>query len=98
MSFATLGAIELIKAYNFRSDFRCVFYRPFKNRWLNLAIVWELALLLALLTLPWLTALFGLAALSSRDALRILLAAASIIPVLELTKWAIRQWHWHAER
>jgi Ca2+-transporting ATPase len=98
MSFATLVAIELIKAYNFRSDFRSVFYRPFKNRWLNLAIVWELALLLALLTLPWLTALFGLAALSSRDALRILLAAASIIPVLELTKWAIRQWHWHAER
>jgi P-type Ca2+ transporter type 2C len=46
MTFATLVLIEFFKAYSFRSDRRSVLERPFANRWLNLAIVWELALLI----------------------------------------------------
>src|SRR5690606_11491245 len=41
MSFASLVLIQFFEAYYFRSDRRSVLERPFANRWLNLAILWE---------------------------------------------------------
>jgi Ca2+-transporting ATPase len=90
LNFATLVTIEFFKAYNFRSDHRTVFHRPFANRWLNLAIGWELALLAALIYVPLLQQLFGTVPIAAADWLRIVGAAATIVPVLELAKWAIR--------
>ena len=42
MTFATLVLIEFFKAFSYRSDRRSILVRPFANRWLNLAIAWEI--------------------------------------------------------
>ena len=47
MTFVSLVLIQFFKAYNFRSDRNSVFQKPFANKWLNTAIVWEIVLLLA---------------------------------------------------
>ena len=41
----TLVLIEFFKAFAYRSDRYSTFERPFANRWLNLAVTWELLLL-----------------------------------------------------
>jgi hypothetical protein len=45
MTFVSLVLIQFFKAYSFRSDRHSVLIRPFANKWLNLAIIWELLLL-----------------------------------------------------
>jgi len=45
MTFVSFVLIQFFKAYNFRSDRNSVLDRPLSNRWLNLAILWELVLL-----------------------------------------------------
>jgi Ca2+-transporting ATPase len=45
MTFVSLVLIQFFKAYNFRSDRHSALVRPFANRWLNLAVAWELAAL-----------------------------------------------------
>ena len=45
MTFVSLVLIQFFKAYNFRSDRHSVLRKPFANKWLNLAILWELLLL-----------------------------------------------------
>ena len=89
--FATLVMIEFLKAYNFRSDHRSVFRRLFANKWLNLAVLWELCLLAAILYVPLLRELFGTVSPAAGDWLRILGAAATLVPVLELAKWMVRR-------
>jgi len=91
ITFATLVAIEFFKAYSFRSDRRSVAERPFANRWLNLAVLWEGCLLLLVVNVPLLQDAFGTQALSLETWLLVLLAASTIVPVLELAKWAIRR-------
>jgi Ca2+-transporting ATPase len=91
LNFATLAVIEFFKAYNFRSDRHSILHRTFANRWLNLAILWETALLAAIVYVPWLQTLFGTVTLAPEDWLRIVGAAATITPVLELAKWMVRR-------
>jgi Ca2+-transporting ATPase len=86
MVFAGLVLIELFKAYNFRSDRRSVFHRALDNRWLNRAVVWELALLLAVVYAPFFQTAFGTVALSTADWALITLTSLTIFPVLELAK------------
>ena len=90
MTFATLVLIEFFKAYSFRSDRHSAFDQPFANRWLNLAIVWEIVLLGLVLNVPFLQEALGTTGLSLRDALIVVGAAVTIVPVLELAKWTIR--------
>ena len=45
MTFVSLVLIQFFKAYNYRSDRNSVLDRPFANKWLNLAIVSQLVLL-----------------------------------------------------
>ena len=90
-TFVCLVLIEFFKAYNFRSDRRSVFDRPFANRWLNLAILWELFLLAAIMYVPFLQEAFGTYALSAVGWLALLCVAASIVPVLETAKWMARR-------
>ncbi|WP_295584191.1 cation-translocating P-type ATPase [uncultured Lamprocystis sp.] len=92
MAFLSLVLIQFFKAYSFRSDRDSVFIRPFANRWLNLAILWELTLLLLVIYVPALSAAFGTYQLTGTDWLVVTAAAATIIPVLDLTKWLIRQY------
>ena len=45
ITFVSLVLMEFSKAYHFRSDRDSVLKGLFSNRWLNLAILWELLLL-----------------------------------------------------
>ena len=91
MTFVTLVLIEFFKAYNFRSDRHSVLRRPFANRWLNLAITWELILLVLILYVPFLRQPFGNFALSGVDWAIVLGGAFTVSPVLELAKWLRRR-------
>ncbi|HEX6292060.1 MAG TPA: calcium-translocating P-type ATPase, SERCA-type [Herpetosiphonaceae bacterium] len=91
MTFVSLVLIQFFKAYNYRSDRHSVLRRPFANRWLNLAILWELALLAAIIYVPFLHAPFGTFSLPPVDWLIIVGLACSIAPVLELVKWMVRR-------
>jgi Ca2+-transporting ATPase len=92
MTFVSLVLIQFFKAYNFRSDRYSVLREPFANKWLNLAIFWELILLALILYVPVLERVFGTVALPLNDWLIIMGAALTISPVLELTKWLERRW------
>jgi P-type Ca2+ transporter type 2C len=91
MTFVSLVLIQFFKAYNFRSDRFSVLRRPFANRWLNLAVLWELMLMLLIVYLPVLQKPFGAFALSPQDWVVILLTAVSVVPVLELAKFLERR-------
>ena len=91
MTFATLVMIEFFKAYSYRSDRLSVFDRPFANRWLNLAIVWEIGLLVLVVNLPFLQDAFGTTSLSAADWGIVVSSAITIVPVLEVAKRVIRR-------
>ncbi len=89
--FVGLVLTEFFKAYSYRSHERSIFSAPFGNRWLNLAIVWETALLLALIYVPQLRDWFGTFPFSDAEWAVVLSSAFSIIPVLEAVKWLVRR-------
>jgi Ca2+-transporting ATPase len=65
--------------------------RPFANRWLNLAVVWELGLLAVIAYVPFFQRAFGTFSLTTADWLLTAGLALSIVPVLELVKWIARR-------
>jgi P-type Ca2+ transporter type 2C len=91
MTFVSLVMIQFFKAYNFRSDRNSVLHKPFQNKWLNLAISWELILLLLVVYLPLLQVPFGTFALPAEDWLIILAASFTVSPILEAAKWMERR-------
>ena len=91
MTFASLVLIQFLKAYCYRSDRASVAQRPFANRWLNLAIAWEVSLLALILYLPALQGPFGTFALSAGDWALVLGAAATVLPVLDVAKAVLRR-------
>ena len=91
MTFATLVLIEFFKAYGFRSDRNSIFDRPFANRWLNLAIAWELVLVALVINVPFLQDAFGTRGLSFETWLLLAGVAFTIVPVLEIAKLVIRR-------
>jgi Ca2+-transporting ATPase len=91
ITFVSLVLTEFFKAYNFRSDHRSVLDHPFANKWLNLAIVWELLLLLVMVYAPLMERLLATFRLPLSDWLIAAVAAFSICPVLDLAKWLSRR-------
>lgn len=91
ITFISLVLIQFFKAYNFRSDRHSVFNKPFANKWLNLAVVWETALLVFIVYLPFLHEPFGTYALPITDWLLVGALAFTVVPVLELAEWAVRK-------
>ena len=91
MTFVSLVLIQFFKAYNFRSDRHSVLNKPFENKWLNLAVGWELLLLVAIVYVPFLHEAFSTYALTLTDWLIVGGLAATIIPVLEVAKWIGRK-------
>jgi Ca2+-transporting ATPase len=89
--FVSLCLVEFFKAFSFRSDRHTLFRRPFANRWLNLAIMWELLLLAGVVYLPFMHKAFGTFSLPLSVWPVLLGVALTIIPVLEAGKWAIRR-------
>jgi Ca2+-transporting ATPase len=98
MTFGSLVLIQFFKAYNYRSDRQSVLRKPLANKWLNLSIVWEIALLILIIYLPFLQGAFGTYALGWSDWALIAALAFTIVPVLELAKWMVRRgWFGQAE-
>jgi Ca2+-transporting ATPase len=91
MTFVSLVLIQFFNAYNCRSDRLSVFRRPFANRWLNTAIVWEMALLLLIIYVPFFQRAFGTFSLMPSDWALTAALAFSIVPVLEALKWMGRR-------
>jgi len=91
MTFISLALIQFFKAYNFRSDRHSVLNRPLSNKWLNLAIVWEVALLIVIVYVPFLQGPLGTFGLSPIDWIIVVAVAFTITPVLELAKWMERR-------
>ncbi len=91
MTFVSLVLIQFFKAYNFRSDRHSILKKPFANKWLNLAIVWEIVLLFLILYVPFLHEAFGTYYLPMEDWLIIGVLSVTIVPVLELAKWMVRK-------
>jgi Ca2+-transporting ATPase len=90
MTFVSVVLFEFFKAYNFRSDRISVFHKPFANKWLNLAVTWELLLLSLIVYLPVLHPIFGTFSLPLLDWIIVFCLAVTVIPVLELGKWMER--------
>ena len=65
--------------------------RPFANRWLNLAVAWELAALAAIIYVPVLHEPFGTFPLPLEDWLIVAASAFTVSPALELAKWMERR-------
>lgn len=91
MTFVSLVLIQFFKAYNFRSDRHSVLNRPFANRWLNLAIIWELCLLILIVHVPFLHAPFGTFSLPPIDWAIVIALAFTVSPVLEIAKFLERR-------
>jgi Ca2+-transporting ATPase len=91
MTFASLVLIQFLKAYSYRSDRVSVLHRPFANRWLNLAVAWEVMLLLVVLYLPVLQVPFSTYAMPLEDLAIVLGVAATVLPVLDIAKAVLRQ-------
>ena len=96
MVFVCLVLIQLLNAYNFRSDRHSALVRPLANRWLNSAVLWEAGLLLAIVYVPVLQGVFGTYALSASDWMVLLALSLSVVPVLESVKYLVRR-GWFAE-
>ncbi len=91
MIFVSLVLIEFFKAYSFRSDTHSIFYGMFRNKWLNISVLWEMALLFAIVYwTPFHTA-FGTFSLTAGDWMIILPIALTIVPVLEFGKFITRK-------
>jgi Ca2+-transporting ATPase len=97
MTFVSLVLIEFVKAFNFRSDHRSVLHKPFANKWLNLALLWELALLVFIVSFQPLHEPFGIHSLEGADWLLAGIPALTISPVLDITK-RITQRLWPSEK
>jgi len=91
MTFVTVVLIQFFNAYNFRSDHVSIMKKPFANRWLNLAIFWEMLVLGLIIYVPTLRSLLGTAKLQLIDWIIITALAFSISPFLEVIKWIQRK-------
>ncbi len=91
LCFVTLVLVQFFKAYNFRSDRVTVLRKPFANKWLNLAVLWEMLLLIAIVYIPALHEPFGTRNLTVQDRAISIGMALTVMPVLELAKWMERR-------
>jgi Ca2+-transporting ATPase len=90
-TFILLVLIQFFNAYNCRSDRLPILKGLFSNRWLNLAVAWELMLLLLITYVPFFQRAFGTFAFSARDWVLTIALAFSIVPVVEVMKWMARR-------
>ena len=91
LTFVALVLIEFFKAYHFRSDLHSMLRRTFANRWLNLAVLWELLLLGLIIYVPFLQGVFGTAGVRPSDWLLIACPSVTLWVVLESAKWVLRR-------
>ena len=91
LTFVTLVLIQFLKAYNFRSIRSSALIRPFANKWLNMAVAWELVLLAFVVHWSFLQTPFETVSLTSKEWLVAVALSATIFPVLEATKYLLKK-------
>jgi Ca2+-transporting ATPase len=91
LTFVSLVLVQFIMAYNYRSDRFSVLNKPFANKWLNMAVAWELIPLAAILYLPAMHEPFSTFSLSHADWAVVILPALTVFPFMELSKWMARR-------
>jgi Ca2+-transporting ATPase len=91
MTFVLLVLIQFFNAYNCRSDRLPVFRGVFANRWLNMAVAWELLLLVVIVYVPFFHEPFGTFRFSAADWMLTTALAFSVVPVMEAVKWMVRR-------
>jgi Ca2+-transporting ATPase len=91
MTFVLLVLIQFFNAYNCRSDRLSIIKGVFSNRWLNLAVAWELFLLIVITYVPFFQRAFGTFGFSAQDWMLTIALAFSIVPVVEAVKWMARR-------
>ncbi len=91
ITFVSLVLIQFFNAFNFRSDRHSILRRPFANRWLNLAVLWELVILAIVVYAPVLHVPLGTFPFGWRDWALAAGVAVTIAPVLDLAKWMERR-------
>lgn len=91
MTFVSLVLIQFFKAYSFRSVNHSIVQKPFANKWLNVAILWELVILVLIVYVPFLHKPFGTFSLPLFDWIVVIALSCTIVPALEFVKWMIRR-------
>jgi P-type Ca2+ transporter type 2C len=90
MVFITLVLAELVNAFNCRSDYLSLFkVGVFRNRFLVLAVVVSLGMMVAVIEWDPLSNLFHTTPLRWQDWVVAIGLSLTLIPVVELTKWII---------
>jgi Ca2+-transporting ATPase len=93
MAFATLSVSELLRAYTSRSERYSLFaIGIFSNRWMQVAVLTSLAILLVLIYVPFLQPIFGTTSLSLSD--WAIMLPLILVPSVaaEVHKWIMRKW------
>jgi len=92
MVLVSLILAELVRAFNCRSDYYSVFtVGLFANRFLLVACLISLVMMVAVVEWPPMARLFHTVSLSWEEWLLAALLACLLFPVLEITKWVVRQ-------
>ncbi|MFP7242432.1 calcium-translocating P-type ATPase, PMCA-type [Pediococcus pentosaceus] len=92
MAFATLGLIQLFHAFNSKSIHQSLFtINPFKNKLFNLSILLSATLLAITILVPAFNGVFHVTNLDWHQWAIVLIAAFSIIPIVEIIKWVQRR-------
>jgi Ca2+-transporting ATPase len=92
MAFATLSISELLRAYTSRSErYSLLSIGPFSNKWMQVAVLTSLVILLAIIYVPLLQPIFGTVALTARDWLAMLPLILFPSVAAEVNKWVLRK-------
>jgi Ca2+-transporting ATPase len=92
MAFATLSISELLRAYTSRSERYSLWaIGVFTNKWMQVAVLTSLAILLAIIYVPFLQPIFGTVSLTSEHWLVML--PLILVPSIaaEVNKWVLRK-------
>ena len=92
MVFITLVLVQLVNAFNCRSDYLSLFkVGVFGNRFLILSVLASLAMMVAVIEWDPLSRLFYTTPLRWQDWLVAAGLSLTLVPVVELTKWIVRR-------
>ena len=92
MVFITLVLVQLVNAFNCRSDYLSLFkVGVFGNRFLILSVLASLAMMVMVIEWDPLSRLFHTTPLRWQDWVVAVSLALILVPVVELTKWLVRR-------
>lgn len=88
MSYATLGLIQLLHAFNVKSVHQSIFkVGPFKNKLFNWAILLSFVLLAVTIVVPGFNTLFSVSHLDNFQWLIVIMASFSMVVIVEIVKF-----------